>query len=204
MASDFNVDKINTDITSKNLLRNKQIAAKIPLVDANKTNANNTALQNYLMALQRTKQVKDYRNRYENLYNTILDPKYKATQDEYSELLKTEKQLREDWEKQKLTSEKLGHDPTQGTFEESKGYKDFVANKDRLEKILSDYRYNIYSAQTLASMPAYARGGTLDEREYITKLRHNQTKERAKEKQLYEQILKNNELLRKSLIKIFD
>ena len=44
------------------------------------------------------------------------------------------------------------------------------------------------------------RGGTLDEQEYLVKLRHQQQKELQEEKQFFDMLIKNNELMLKSLI----
>lgn len=199
------VDSSNLEIRSRNMLRNAEIMSKLHLVDANKAIANNTALNTYIGALHQTRQNAEMEKKYQDLYTAITDPEYKIALDNYSQLADQEIEAKKAWENNKADYSKTHHEGISQTWEESEEYKRLQELRKQRRKILDDYAYKINLVRTAANMPVPVnkKGGTLDEQEYLLKLRHIQQKELLERKEFFQQILKSNELLTKSLIKIF-
>lgn len=61
----------------------------------------------------------------------------------------------------------------------------------------------MYNANLALSIPYAAKGGTLEEKKELLRYKAQLTKDQKEEEELYKTILKNNELLLKSLIKVF-
>jgi hypothetical protein len=51
--------------------------------------------------------------------------------------------------------------------------------------------------------PSYAKGGSLKEKQYLAELKQFHRKELREDERFFKNILKNNEIMQKSLIKVF-
>lgn len=196
-------DAKNVGIRTQNILRNADAASKMHLVDANLPIANNNAFNNYVAALHKTRESEELRGRYKNMFDAITDPKMRDIQTQRIDLVEKMKQGKIDWEKQKSDPLHTGAKEDIGTWEESDSYKALKSEEERLSKIMEDYKYKMFVAQTAAQFPIMKKGGSLEEKEYLLKLRHKQARDLIEEKEFYKRILANNEIMRKSLLKIF-
>ena len=59
------------------------------------------------------------------------------------------------------------------------------------------------NASLALQIPSNAKGGTLEEKKQLIRYIAQLTKDQKEEEELYKTILKNNELLLKSLVKVF-
>lgn len=94
----------------------------------------------------------------------------------------------------------------EGDWEKSQDFLNFEAMRKGLLEESNPIYEKINRAQYAIQhgLPIKrAKGGTLAEKKYLIDLKHQQKKELEDQKQYYKMILKNNELLMKSLIKVF-
>lgn len=77
--------------------------------------------------------------------------------------------------------------------------KSLLARSKPIEEKINAARYAMQYGLPIKK----AKGGTLAEKKYLIDLKHQQKKELEDQKQYYKTILQNNEILMKSLIKVF-
>lgn len=211
--SDFKTSAFNTQQMEKTMGSLSGAEKMIHQLDANKYVANNSAFNNLLLAENRNKQVRDQKKRWGDLYDTMTDPAYKEHLTSYSDISKKLSDFEKQWEKDGETQPDAWK-KDRGNIDDNIDYKNLKGEMDRVKVLIDDFQFKMRNAQLATQMPYgssrrtydsnyYAKGGTLPEREYLVRLRSQLQKESVKDKRVYEQILKNNELMQKSLIKVF-
>ena len=204
--SDFKTAAYNLEVLGKNKASVANAIKSINLVDANKEIAQNTARNNLLIGLEKNLRVKENRKRWEELVNLQNDPEYNANVKRLAELSSPEEiQRRKDAfekSKDKLTASK----GEEKVWEKSEDYNQYKNDIKAIADIIQTHRdkYNsLYSAFQFSNL--YRSGGSLSKQDRIELEREKASLRSAqKDKDLsYKMILQNNELLVKSLIKIF-
>lgn len=202
-TSDRQTELQNLGIVGQNLQSLAGARKAINLIDANKIMASSTALNNLITSYNRNKEVKDYRKRAEDLYSMSTSPEIKGIQDRWNTTVELEKEA-----KQKFLDRIKSDSSTiaEGDWENSPEYLEIKAMREGLLEESKPIQEKISAAKYAMQygLPIKrAKGGTLAEKKYLIDLKHQQKKELEEQKHYYKMILKDNELLMKSLIKVF-
>ena len=88
-------------------------------------------------------------------------------------------------------------------WEQSPQYKNWLASFKGVKDILESKAEAIKDLQLAQSYGVYAKGGSIEEKVVMEEVKQENKKELLKEKQFFASILKDNELMLKSLIKVF-
>lgn len=139
----------------------------------------------------------------EKFYNLINSPERKALGLKAAALEEEEARSRKTFE-QLLQSGR--NTSVSGDWENSPQAAIILAKKKALQNEMEASNEKISSAQWAMQygLPLkFKSGGSLEEKVYLERLKHSNKKELQEEREYYKKILKNNELLMKSLFKIF-
>ena len=193
----------NLDVDYRNRAAGNDAISKMYQLESNKELADTTATQNLLLAFGQNKQLKDQKLKYQNYYDAVTDPQRKLKIDEYGALEKeiaTQKSL---WEKAKAASPNA----VTGTWEESDVFKNLSKQIEGFSKYFSDYSDRTRNLGLALQMPGRigynAKGGTLADKKELARYTSEIKRNNADIERTFKMILKNNELMQKSLIKIF-
>ena len=195
----------NADIDYKNRAVGNDAISKMFQLESNKELADTTAMQNLLLAYGQNKQLKDQKLKYENYYKAATDPSIKAKAAEYTKLQEDMAKAKADWEKEKASNPNI----TKSTWEEDSSYKDFSSRIKAVKDAIEQYQTNLRDLSLSLQMPGrvgyptYAKGGSLAEKKEIIRYTSEIKRNNADVERTFKMILKNNELMQKSLIKIF-
>lgn len=186
-----------TDIANKNKAMVADAASKIPLVYANQKLANNAALTNLIHAYSQNKKIQEVQDKYKNYANLLNSGQ--DFQDQQDKLTKELGEAKTRWE----AAGKVPGKVSTGTWEESPEYKSFIKKQEDLNKAYKQYSGNLQKANFALQIPYVAKGGTLAEKKELIRYRAEISRRQKEEEDFYKSILKNNEVLLKSLIKVF-
>jgi len=195
----------NADIDYKNRAVANDAISKMFQLDSNKELADTTATQNLLLSFGQNKQLKDQKLKYQNYYNALTDPERAKKIEEYDKLLKQQEEAKNTWIKD--AADKTARET--GTWDESSANKDFTKRIEGLSKTIQEMSSNITNLSYALQMPgnvgyrAYAKGGTLAEKKELIRYTSEIKRNNSDVERTFKMILKNNELMQKSLIEIF-
>lgn len=162
MESDRQTDTTNLGIIGRNLQSVSEAEKQLHLIDSNKFLANNTAINNLLLNLNRNKEIRSYKNRAKELFDL-------STNSKNSELYDNLRNLSAEEEKAKLNYEKSNELGTvKVPWEQTAESKDFKNRALDIKKILEESSQKISNAKLALSLGltpgSYAKGGTLAEK----------------------------------------
>lgn len=186
------------DITNKNKLATADVLSKVNLIDANKVLANNTAIQNMLRTFSQNQDVQEKKKMYKNYFDLISGPESKNLTNQWNALIKQEELAKQNWGKNKSENATL-----KTTWEESNLAKEIAAKKKQINSDMENYKNKVTYAGIALQNPYLSKGGTLADKKELIRYKAQISKDQKEEDELYKAILKNNELLLKSLIKVF-
>jgi hypothetical protein len=204
------IDQYNTGVLGENRARSADAFSKVHLVNANQINAQNTAANNYITAADRDFKVGQYRADMNKTWNMMNDPALKSMSKEYTNLVG-----QEEYDKRKAAFEALKKaNPSAvgvSTFEESAGYKTYQDEIKRkqaeLEQLMEPVRMRQQQMQYFAPLQFAKKGGKVDltkqDRMEIDNNKFENLKRLRSTELTYKAIMHNNEILQKSLIKVF-
>ncbi len=191
---------VNLETMAKNMASAAEGERALHLVDANKMLANNAAFQNLIQGYAQNKQIKERNKKYSDYYAAMTDPEYRAQ-------MKEAQQIQEAREKAKQAWSQDDSDETVTTFEESQAAKEFDARLNRIREYMENYQYNLRNLGLAMQMPGSvsyrAKGGSLSEKKELARYKSELSRTQKDVERIYKTILKNNELMQKSLLKIF-
>jgi hypothetical protein len=220
--ANINVNKINTDILGKNRGLAAGAFKQTHLINANQDLSQNTALNNLVLAINKNIPVKEYKRNLGELYKYANDTKMKSAYDIYS---KTNDDTNTEYglAKYQVLYDKYKKDNVGKTilpWEKSTYYDDWVTAKKN-----SETQYNIamkpYQQATMRmqyQLPllygsdyqqphflSFARGGLLSKSDQIEidDNRNEHTRKQKEAEMIFKAILHNDEMLIKSLIRVF-
>lgn len=201
MQSDLKVDANNNAVVAKNRASIANAEKSVHLVDSNKYVANSTAFNNLATATNRNREVQAYKDKYAKFYEASTNPEIQKTLDSYKSVNEQEATAKEAWET--AMGKKDVAYKRDNPWEKTSAAINFKNERSRLDKLMQHYNTVVNNARLNTQMPTYATGGTLAEKEYLAKLRNKHSKQKEVDKKYFKMILSNNELMHKSLIKIF-
>ena len=187
------------DVVNRNKLGVAEAQKSINLIEANKVLANNAALTNLIHSFKQNKEISERKGMYKNYYNLMTSPEVKNLQNEANALAKEEQTLKTNWE-----SKKVPLSESKSTWEKSNEAIKFGIKKKAFEDKYRDYKTRIENASlALSYLPYMAKGGSLTDKKELIRYREQLARDRKKEEDTFKTILKNNELMLRSLIKVF-
>lgn len=210
-VSDSAIDAKNSEIIGKNRSINAEVDRQISLIGANEAIAQNTAINNLALGLEKNivpKNMEKTLKASDSIYN---NEDYQSLMKEYADLDSPENLERIDKEyKDQLNNMSALGGSSNLTLQQSNGYLNMLSRKKALEEAMKPYSKQLQNLgnkyQQLQYRYLYRKSGgtlTLTDRIELEKFKGGQ---RAAEKDLertFKAILHNNEMLEKSLIKIF-
>lgn len=202
-ASNRQTELQNLGIIGQNLQSVSGAEKALSLIDANKMLTSASALNNLITATNRNKEIKDSKNRAIDFYEMSKDPEIKNISEEWQALNSEEAIAKQAF----LDKIKDGTNTvSEGVWENSPEAikysglkKSLLARSKPIEEKINAARYAMQYGLPIKR----AKGGTLAEKKYLIDLKHQQKRELEDQKQYYKTILQNNEILMKSLIKVF-
>lgn len=201
MQHNYQVDTANTEIYGKNRqsvlntergILNQQNADKI---------AANQRLQNYLQSIGRSLDRKQQESKYKDYFKLATSPEAYQYSDQMDSLQKEAARSKADWEEQrsKLGPVKVGDE----TWESTVG-KDFSTRMENLSKQMGLFQRKLYGANLAMQLPvSFAKGGSMEDKKELIRYRHELSKQERDQREFYKMILKNNEMMLKSLSRMF-
>ena len=203
MQSDRQTDLANVETLGKNKMSIVNAEQRVHGLDAAKTIGRNQNLQNYLQSLGRTLDRKGQEAKYKNYYNLATGPESYQYSEQMTNLQKEAEKSKAAWDEQRksLGPVKLGDETWENTYG-----KDFAERAEEINKQIGLYQRKLYGANLAMQMPvSFAKGGSVsmaDKKELI-RYRHELSREERDQREFYKMILKNNEMMLKSLSRIF-
>lgn len=202
-ASNRQTELQNLGIVGQNLQSVAGAEKALSLIDANKMLMNSAEFNKFLDISNRNRSLKENKKSLENFYDLKYSPETKSIQNRWNTLDQLEKEG-----KQKFLDRMKSDSSTvaEGDWEKSPEYLEIKAMKQGLLEESKPIYEKINKAQYAIQygLPIKrAKGGTLAEKKYLIDLKHQQKRELEDQKQYYKTILQNNEILMKSLIKVF-
>lgn len=195
----------NAAIANENRKNVAQAHSDLNLLDSALYTSQATALNNLITASNTNLQTKLEGKDREKLFQMSQDPEIMAAQKKYNavkESGETYKKEFDDYLKSDYANKEL-------TWETSPHYKKWTDELTEVEKEISPVLERLRTAQTAynygisSNKWKYKSGGTLKDKVAIEELKQENKKEIERLKRAYTTILKNNELMYKSLNKIF-
>lgn len=193
----------NLDISAKNLASAAEGERNIHLVGANQKLADNTAFQNLIRGYAANKQIKDERSRYQQYYDKVTDPAYRDKMKSLEDLRTQEAEAKKRWEAAAAAD---NTSVTTTTWEESAEAQDFKNRMKILTEEIQNEQYNLSNLGMALRLPGVRmnkKGSKLEERKELSRYNREARRSEKMVELEYKNILKNNELMQKSLIKIF-
>lgn len=198
----------NLDISAKNLASAAEGERNIHLVGANQKLANNTAFQNLIRGYAANKQMKDERSRYQQYVDRLTDPAYRDKMKSLEDLRTQEAEAKKRWEAAAAAD---NTSVTTTTWEESAEAKDFKNRMKILAEEMQNEQYNLsnlgmalrFPGVNVSNIGKFKKGSKLEERKELSRYNREARRSEKMVELEYKNILKNNELMQKSLIKIF-
>ena len=200
-------DKYNLATVSKNKLAAAEALQKMKLVSANQQLAQNNAFGNLVTSYAKNLPIKQYKQTLGELNEASKDPKLKALSDEYTQIASPEYEAKAkaDYEA-KL---KLSPNDVKTPWESSIAKKNLDALiKQKYDQIMAAKQ----PYENLSNEASYRRallfvksGGSLSKADRL-EIEERKSENRRREKDMemfYKAIIHNNEMLYKSLIKVF-
>lgn len=206
MGSDQQTAIQNLGIMGQNLQSVAGAQKAMSLVDANKLLANNAAFNNLVTATNRNKEIREEKGKYSNLFKLMTSPEQENLTKQYKTFDNEANKAKLDWEARVAASEKTSA-PITGEWEKSPEYTRLLSKKDLLDKQWENYANKIKNSQLAlqygVTPGSFAKGGSLEEKVYLLNLKNKYRQQSDNDKQYFKSILHNNEMMVKSLIKIF-
>lgn len=209
MQSDRQTDLANLDIITKNKLAATDAAQKVFQLKAAKTIGLNQNLQNYLASIGRTLERKEQEDKSKKYFDLVTGQEPYEYSKSLETLQKQAAKAKDLWLKKRasLGPVKLGEE----TWEETEG-KPFILQAEDLNKKWSEYQRKLSGANLAMQLPnlKFAKGGSLEEKKELIRYRaelsrreKDQSRKEREQRDFYKIILKNNEMMLKSLSRIF-
>lgn len=203
MDSDQKVDQFNTQVYGKNKAIVADASSKMFTYDAAGIVAKNQNFQNYLAQLNRSDQIKRNEEKYKNYYDLATDPNITGVYDKMNKLNEQYQLDMDNWNKAQentpLSRKVLWEDTN-----EAKKYKE---DMKILKLKLEGNQRLLYNSSLALQMPGnvanYKSGGSLNEKKELSRYQHELSRSDKELEIFYKVILKNNELMYKSLSRIF-
>lgn len=207
MESNAQVDEYNTGVLGKNRGLASDAFQKIHLVNANQRLAQNTALNNWLLANKQNQTVKDYKLNNKIMYEAMRNPKIKEAVDQYT-YMQNEGQnpYKAKYEEAKS---RIGNNYPFQSFETSPFYNDWldqVKNARKAVDALYEPIEKLQLAQQYQQPLIYAKQGTSltkQDRLELQRDKERSVKDLKQSELVFKSILHNNEMLQRALIKVF-
>lgn len=187
-----------TEIANKNKLNASQVLKNVNLIDANKILANNTAIQNYMLQFNRNRLIGQQQQKYKDYFNLLNSPDYDALTKQYNQLSQEAAKSKQDWTD---TQSKLPGNVT-NTWEDTIG-KQYTAKLQKIQDALNEYAKKVNTAGTTLQMPFMAKGGSLADKKELARYKEQLKLQSEGDKEVFKKILNNNQMMLKSLIKVF-
>lgn len=199
------INQRNIEIGNQNRQNIAQARANVNLLDSDLLTAQSTALNNLITATNTNLQSKLEGRDREKLFEMSQSPEIIEAQKKYNSV----KESGNDYKKQFEEYMKSDYADKNMTWETSPHYKEWTNKLINVEKEISPILERLKAAQTAygygvpSSKWKYKSGGTLNDKTAIEELKQENKKEIERLKRAYSTILKNNELMYKSLSKVF-
>lgn len=210
------VDAMNIQTLGQNRANAANAFKQIHLINSNETLNRAQNAVNYIKGLNQSyNKIKDEQGRVK-LYEAYNDPTYKGHVESYNKLLAGEDAVKTAYDSEKAAW--LKSHPSQSgelKYEDSNAYKNWQSKIDASKRILEPYNKKFESLNlamnlgiptgNIFNVIGYAKGGSLSKED---KIEIEKVKLESKRKQkdvelLYKSIMHDNDILNKSLIKVF-
>lgn len=202
---------VNADINARNLqsayqtmASNKDIVKEITRVDVNKNIMDAHRFYNLNDALQATINKNKQFAQSDKIMGMYKNPEYLSKVKQYQDLktVINSGDYSSLPEYQAWKNSKQYDSTKQDGFTKSSNFDSIKDTLTELEKYLKDYKEGISLMQYKSQMGNYAKGGTIEDRISVEREKSKGRKELEVLKQYYRRLLKNEEFLQKSMIKI--
>ena len=208
--STYKTNMANAEISERNKAIFADAAKKMSLVRANETNANSTAFNNFVISAAHNLPVKKYKQTSQELYKKTQDPLFKGVINDYSKAVSDESRQTfvDQYNAMKISSPSFAAKYL--TFEGSDYEKAYIEKAKRAREKVEPFTTDLQSLKDKASMQYnllqfIKKGGTLSKEDRIELEERKAALKRSEKntERISKTILHNNEMLQKSLIKIF-
>lgn len=184
------IDQANTQIENTNKGRIADIMSKFHQNAINANLSKQSELNKFVNTLSQNLKVRERDKSLKDLIDFQSNPEYVALNEDYNKLQEEAIDF----------NDRLTKDPTLINSQEKR-------NLELKEKLLNNKMRDMLSKrsslQTKVQYGMYAKGGSLEDKVTLENVKQHNRKELEELKQYYKQLLKNDDLLLKSLIKIF-
>lgn len=203
LQSNVDIDQKNTNILAKNRALSADAFSKIHQINSNELLAQNAALNNLMLASAKNAPMRQYKKNQTALYNAITDKDYVAATDAYTKLNSTEGQapLRANYDK---AVKDFG---LTKPWEDSSYYKKWSKQVNDAKKLVELKAKNIQDLMTAQyyQQAMLKKGGSLSKEDRIEIEREKKSLSRDEKilELTFKAIMHNNEMLQKSLIRVF-
>lgn len=183
------------------------------LVDSNLNLAKSNAFNNLATAWHRNLQVKDYAKTRKQFLDLATSPDYSENAKLYRDTKLKMETAKADWLKERESLKQAGAPVTDGplTWEETNDYNTYTEKLKAIQESIDAFNTQMRNAQLGVQYGApisggyFASGGRLDlaGRKELARYRHELRRQQKYEDNFFKAILKNQELMQKSLIRVF-
>lgn len=212
LENDASVNAGRLETSNKNKMLTAEAAKNLHLINLNRKLTNKTNFDNLMLTLSQTTTKNKIDNDKKIMYDALSNPKIKQHVDAYEDMLSNGRKTFEDAYNAEVYAVGANKHPAK-TFEESQQYKDWQ-NKlkehkdmlDQLYKPIEVMKLAMQYGQPLSKISLYKSGGltlTKEDRLEIQRDKRAGEYEFKKAELLFKAIIHNNEMLQKSLIKVF-
>ena len=187
---------VRTDIMNRKAMNVGQVQKNINLIDANKKLANNTALQNFMLQFNRNRLISQQQQKYKDYLDLMNSPEYEDLTNQYNSISKEAEQSKKDWDTAAQNNKVVG------TWEDTMG-KTYTTKLKGVQDSINNYYKKINAARTSLQMPFLSKGGSLEDKKELLRYKQELKLSSDANKEVFKQILNNNQIMLKSLIKVF-
>lgn len=196
--ANYKVDAYNLGILGKNRALNAGIDRQIALVGANQAIAQNAALNNLLTMSVRNMDKKKYIQTVSQIPAILNNPDYQAKLADYNKAISDE--TKQEFYNKYIDSVEAKY---KTPFEDSSYGRAWKAKIDAASQPLKKYHDQLNALNISLQYPSWKLGGTISRKEEIEEIKEANERRRKDTEDTYKTILHNNQMMEKSLIKIF-
>ena len=189
----------NLEVDAKNRLSTSGALRDINLIDSNKIVANQEAFKGYTTTMAALEDYKRQRQMDKDFYNFATKGTAQSLQNEYTQLKKEMDQAKKDFVQNAPGAN------VDSLWENSGKKAEYEEKIKNLEDRLRTYQLETqnWGMRRQLGITKAKKGMSIEERKELMRYKHQITKSEKELERLYKYILKNNELMQKSLFKLF-
>lgn len=189
----------NLEVDAKNRLSTSGALRDINLIDSNKLVANQEAFKGYSTTMSALQDYKRQKQMDKDFYNFATKGTAQGLQNEYTQLKKEMDQAKKDFVQNAPGAN------VDSLWENSGKKAEYEEKMKNLEDRLRTYQLETqnWGMRRQLGITKAKKGMSIEERKELMRYKHQITKSEKELERLYKYILKNNELMQKSLFKLF-